>query len=56
MNALMLLSSLLGVPCLFWPGPCRNTLGIFAVYILEDSAGDFPGGFFWALVPHSMRR
>ena len=24
--------------------------------ILEDFAGDFPGGFFWALLPTKMRR
>ena len=24
---------------------CRNVSGIFAVQILEDFAGDFPGGF-----------
>ena len=28
----------------------------FVVYILEDFAGDFPGGFFWALFPTKMRR
>ena len=32
---------------------CRR---IFAVYNLEDFAGDFPGGFFWALFPTEMRR
>ena len=31
---------------------CRNVSGIFVVQILEDFAGDFPGGFFWALFPH----
>ena len=29
---------------------------IFVVQILEDFAGDFPGGFFWALFPTKMRR
>ena len=36
-----------------WPGPsaemCR---GICVVYILEDFAGDFSGGFFWELFFH----
>ena len=31
---------------------CRNVSGIFVVLILEDFAGDFPGGFFWALFSH----
>ena len=30
--------------------------GLFVVYILEDFAGDFPGGVFWALFPTMMRR
>ena len=34
----------------------RNVSGIFVVQILEDFAGDFPGGFFWALFPTKMRR
>ena len=29
---------------------------IFVVSILEDFAGAFPGGFFWALFPTKMRR
>ena len=28
-----------------WP-LCRNVSGIFVALILEDFAGDFPGGFF----------
>ena len=35
---------------------CRNVSGIFVVPILEDFAGDFPGGFFWAPFPTKMRR
>ena len=35
---------------------CRNVSGIFVVYILKDFAGDFPGGFFWALLPTKMRK
>ena len=35
---------------------CRNVSGIFVVQILEDFAGDFIGGFFWALFPTKMRR
>ena len=31
---------------------CRNASGIFVVQVLEDFAGDFPGGFLWALFPH----
>ena len=34
---------------------CRNVSGIFVVSILEDLAGAFPGGFFWALFPTKMR-
>ena len=33
----------------------RNVSGIF-VEILEDSAGDFPRGLFWALFPTKMRK
>ena len=40
---------------LAWP-LCGNVSGIFVVYILEDFAGDFSGGFFWALFPTKMRR
>ena len=40
---------------LAWP-LCRNVSGIFAVEILEDFAGDFPGGLFWAHFPTKMRR
>ena len=35
---------------------CRNVSGIFVVQILEDFAGDFPGGFSWALFPTKMQR
>ena len=35
---------------------CRNVSEIFVVYILEDFAGDFRGGFFSALFPTKMRR
>ena len=35
---------------------CRKLSGIFVVLNLEDFAGDFPGGFFWALFPTKMRR
>ena len=31
---------------------CRNVSGNLVVQILEDFAGDFPGGFFWALFFH----
>ena len=50
--------------CQFFWGPkslarplCRNVSRTFVVYILEDFAGDFPGGFFWApFFPTKMRR
>ena len=35
---------------------CRNVSEIFVVSMLEDFAGDFPGGFFWALFLTEMRR
>ena len=44
------------VPQLLARPLCRNVSGIFVVKILEDFAGDLPGGFFWALFPTKMRR
>ena len=35
---------------------CRKSSAIFVVSILEDFAGDFPGGFFWALFPTKLKR
>ena len=35
---------------------CRNVSRIFVVSILENFAGDFLGGFSWALFPTKMRR
>ena len=49
------------MPILVWdgfssfngPAPLQKYVsGIFAVQILEDFAGDFPGRFFWALFFH----
>ena len=39
------------------PGPSADMCrGFFCVvYMLEDSAEDFPGGFFWALCPTKMK-
>ena len=43
------------IQMLAWP-LCRKLSGIFVVLNLEDFVGDFPGGFFWALLATKMRR
>ena len=37
------------------PAPLQKCVGVFVVHILEDFAGDFPGGFFWAIFPTQKR-
>ena len=41
---------------IFGLAPLQKCVGDFVVQILEDFAGDFPGGLFWALFPTKMRR
>ena len=40
----------------FLEAPLQKVAGDFVVYILEDFAGDFPGGFFWALFSHKKKK
>ena len=38
------------------PAPLQKCVRDFCGINLEDFAGDFPRGFFWALFPTKMRR